>query len=72
MSLPSYPMIKNQKLEKNENLRFYGQNRIFFGTLDFSLREILSTWLHVGAPKKCRKNEFTTHFEQKFTMGSFF
>jgi hypothetical protein len=27
--------------------------------------------VHIRAPKNCKKNEFTTHFKQEFTMDSY-
>jgi hypothetical protein len=41
-----------------------GKLNFFFGTLPFNPWAILTTWLHVGALKKYKKNEFTTHFER--------
>jgi hypothetical protein len=43
----------------------------FFGTLPFIPWAVLAMWLHIGAPQKIHGKKFTTHFEQKFTMGSY-
>ena len=39
-----------------------GKANFFLGTMPFS---------PLASTKKHRKNEFTTHFEQKFTTGSY-
>jgi hypothetical protein len=48
-----------------------GKTNFFLSTLPFSPWAVSATWLHVGAPQKYRKNEFNTHFQHKFTTGSY-
>jgi hypothetical protein len=49
-----------------------GKINFFFGTMLFNFWAVLVTWLQIGAPQKnIRKNEFTTHFEQKFSISSY-
>jgi hypothetical protein len=48
------------------------ETNLFLSTLLSSVWVVLGTWLHVvGAPKKLRKNEIKTHFDQIFTIGSY-
>jgi hypothetical protein len=47
-----------------------GKKNFFYDTLPFSPWAVLAMWLHVGALQN-RKIEFTTHFEQKSTIGSY-
>jgi hypothetical protein len=63
---------KKQKWKTVKTWDFMGHKiNFFFGTLPFSPWAILATWLHVEAPQKTQRYELTTHFEQKFTMGSY-
>jgi hypothetical protein len=64
-------MTKNQNWKKVKIQDPMGKINFFFSTLPFSPWVVLSTWLHEGVPQLYRKIEFTTHFEQKFTMGSY-
>jgi hypothetical protein len=48
-----------------------GKNNFFLSTLPFIPWAISTTWLHVGAPQKHKKNELKIHFEQNFTAGSY-
>jgi hypothetical protein len=49
---------------KKVEIQDYGQTKVFFGTLSFSLWAILAMWLHIGVPQKYKKNEFAIHFLQ--------
>jgi hypothetical protein len=49
---------------------FMGNTTSVFGTMSFNLWAILTTWVHIGVPQKIQVKCITTHFEQKFTMGS--
>jgi hypothetical protein len=42
-------------MNKSENTRFYGQNKLFFENPPFSLWVVSPTWLHVGAPYKMQE-----------------
>jgi hypothetical protein len=48
-----------------------GKTNYVFGTLHFNPWGVLDTWLYIGLLKKYKKNELTTHFEQKFAIGSY-
>jgi hypothetical protein len=47
------------------------ETNFLFVALPLSPWVVLAMWLHIGAPQKHKKHGFTTHFEQKFTMGSY-
>jgi hypothetical protein len=48
-----------------------GKTKFFFGTLPISSWAILVVQLLMDACQKYRKNESTTHFEQKFATCSY-
>jgi hypothetical protein len=58
---------KDEKMCKTKIL--WAKQTFFLNTLSFNPWAISTTWLHVGAPQKYRKNELNTCFN--FTTGSY-
>jgi hypothetical protein len=54
-----------------KNQDFIGKTNFFLSTMPFNPWAASTTWLHVRALRKYKKNELNTLFQQKFAMGSY-
>jgi hypothetical protein len=64
-------MSNKKKVKKVKIHDSMGKTNYFLSTLPFSPWAASATWLHVGAPQIYKKDELNTHFQQKFTTGSY-